>query len=145
MSSPGAIAFQLGPIVIRWYGILMATAIVVGLWLGYRQAKREGLPADDIISAGQWAILAGLAGARIYEVIFNWDEISDAMGFEFTQPDFEEIMSTHYGRMVHLDDETVLFANPEDAAEYIDFDLKVVDSEGFRLSAAADPRPRPHP
>ena len=76
------------------------------------------------------------------KVIFNWDEISDAMGFEFTQPDFEEIMSTHYGRMVHLDDETVLFANPEDAAEYIDFDLKVVDSEGFRLSAAADPRPR---
>src|SRR2546429_9891696 len=72
MSSPGAIAFQLGPIVIRWYGILMATAIVVGLWLGFRQAKREGLPADDIISAGQWAILAGLAGARGYEGIFHW-------------------------------------------------------------------------
>src|SRR5262249_20510369 len=73
MSSPGAIAFQVGPIVIRWYGILMATAIVVGLWLGFRQAKRDDLPADDIISAGQWAILAGLAGARLYEVIFNWD------------------------------------------------------------------------
>src|SRR5207245_6422183 len=73
MNSPGAIAFQLGPVVIRWYGILMATAIVVGLWLGYRQAKGEGLPADDIISAGKWAILAGLAGARVYEVIFNWD------------------------------------------------------------------------
>nr|WP_268762164.1 hypothetical protein [Frankia casuarinae] len=27
---------------------------------------------------------------------------------------------------MHLDDKTVLFANPEDAAEYIDFDLKVV-------------------
>ena len=63
ISSPGAIAFQIGPVVIRWYGILMATAIVVGLWIGYRQAKRDGLPADDIISAGQWAILAGLAGS----------------------------------------------------------------------------------
>jgi phosphatidylglycerol:prolipoprotein diacylglycerol transferase len=73
MSSPGAIAFQIGPIVIRWYGILMATSIVVGLWLGYRQAKREGLPADDIVSVGQWAILAGLVGARVYEVVFNWD------------------------------------------------------------------------
>ena len=61
------------------------------------------------------------------KVIFNWDEISDAIGFEFAQPDFEEIMSTHYGRMVHLDDETILFANPEDAAEYIDFDLKPVN------------------
>ncbi len=73
MSSPGAIAFQLGPLVVRWYGILMATSIVVGLWLCYREARREGLPADDLISAGQWAILAGLVGARLYEVIFNWD------------------------------------------------------------------------
>jgi phosphatidylglycerol---prolipoprotein diacylglyceryl transferase len=73
MSSPGAIAFQLGPLVIRWYGILMATSIVVGLWLAHRQARREGLPADDIITAGQWAVLAGLVGARLYEVAFNWD------------------------------------------------------------------------
>ena len=73
MTSPGAIAFQLGPFVIRWYGVLMATAIVVGLWLGHRQARREGLPAEDFISAAQWSILAGLVGARIYEVIFNWD------------------------------------------------------------------------
>ena len=73
MSSPGAIAFQIGPVVVRWYGILMAVSIVVGLWLGHREARRQGLPADDIISAGQWAILAGLVGARIYEVIFNWD------------------------------------------------------------------------
>ena len=33
-------------------------------------------------------------------------------------------MSTHYGRMVVLDDRVIMFANPEDAAEYIDFDLK---------------------
>ena len=31
-------------------------------------------------------------------------------------------MSTHYGRMIHLDDKTIMFAT-EDAAEYIDFDL----------------------
>ena len=72
-ASPGAIAVQIGPLVIRWYGILMATAIVVGLWLAHRQAKREGLPADDIVSAAQWGILAGLVGARLYEVVFNWD------------------------------------------------------------------------
>ena len=72
-ASPGSIAFQVGPLVVRWYGILMAAAIVVGLWLAHRQAKKEGLPADDIVSAGQWAILAGLVGARLYEVIFNWD------------------------------------------------------------------------
>ena len=59
---------------------------------------------------------------------FDFDEISEALGAEFNVYDFEEIMSTHYGRMVHLDDKTVLFANPEDAAEYLDFDLKVVET-----------------
>ena len=51
----------------------MALSIVVGLWIGHRQARREGLPADDIITIGQWSILAGLLGARLYEVAFNWD------------------------------------------------------------------------
>jgi propane monooxygenase coupling protein len=41
----------------------------------------------------------------------------------FNAAEFEEAMSTHYGRMVHLDDRTIMFANPEDAAEYLDFDL----------------------
>src|SRR6202008_3932220 len=73
MASPGAIAFQVGPLVVRWYGILMAVAIVVGLWLAHRPARIEALPADDIIAVGQWSILAGLIGARAYEVVFNWD------------------------------------------------------------------------
>ena len=58
---------------------------------------------------------------------FSYDEIAEALGWgDFGNDDFEEIMSTHYGRMVVLDDRVVLFANPEDAAEYLDFDLKPV-------------------
>jgi propane monooxygenase coupling protein len=57
------------------------------------------------------------------KLTFDFDEISDALGSEFDQSDFEEIMSTHYGRMVHFDDKTMLFSSPEEAAEYIDFDL----------------------
>ena len=40
-----------------------------------------------------------------------------------TPREFEENMSTHYGRMIHQDDRTIMFANPEDAAEYLGFDL----------------------
>lgn len=72
-ASPGAVAVQLGPIVIRWYGVLMATAILVGLWLAHRQARRDGLAADDFLTVAQWSILAGLVGARLWEVVFNWD------------------------------------------------------------------------
>jgi propane monooxygenase coupling protein len=55
-----------------------------------------------------------------------YDEISDALGEEagyFDAAEFEENMSTHYGRMIHLDDRTIMVANPEDAAEYLGFDL----------------------
>jgi propane monooxygenase coupling protein len=58
---------------------------------------------------------------------FVYDELSEALGEEegfFDAAAFEENMSTHYGRMIHLDDRTIMFANPEDAAEYIGFDLK---------------------
>jgi propane monooxygenase coupling protein len=58
---------------------------------------------------------------------FEYAELADALGWsDFGNDDFEEIMSTHYGRMVVLDDRVVLFANPEDAAEYIGFDLQPV-------------------
>jgi len=56
-------------------------------------------------------------------------DVDDAAGEEegwFNAAEFEESMSTHYGRMVHLDDRTIMFANPEDAAEYLDFDLTPV-------------------
>ena len=52
---------------------------------------------------------------------FVYDEISEALGEEegyFDSAEFEENMSTHYGRMIHEDDRTIMFANPEDAAEY---------------------------
>jgi len=55
-----------------------------------------------------------------------YSEIDEAAGEEdgwFNSAEFEESMSTHYGRMIHEDDRTIMFANPEDAAEYLDFDL----------------------
>jgi propane monooxygenase coupling protein len=63
----------------------------------------------------------------IGKVDFDYAEIAEALGWtDFGNDDFEEIMSTHYGRMVVLDDRVLLFANPEDAAEYIGFDLQPV-------------------
>ena len=56
----------------------------------------------------------------------NYDEISEALGEEpgyFNSAELEEDMSTHYGRMIHTDDMTLFFANPEDAADYLGFDL----------------------
>jgi len=61
----------------------------------------------------------------------NYDEISEALGEEpgfFNSAELEEDMSTHYGRMIHTDDRTIMFANPEDAADYLGFDLTPVSA-----------------
>jgi propane monooxygenase coupling protein len=58
-----------------------------------------------------------------------YDEVAEALGEEpgsFDQAEFEEDMSTHYGRMIHTDDRTIMVANPEDAADYLGFDLTPV-------------------
>lgn len=81
-------------------------------------ASKEGVAVDHLPS------MIRVDGKKT--LVFDFDEITEELGTDFDQSDFEEIMSTHYGRMVHLDDKTVLFARPEDAAEYIDFDLKPV-------------------
>ena len=63
------------------------------------------------------------------EVVY--DEVAEALGEEpgsFDQAEFEEDMSTHYGRMIHTDDRTIMFANPEDAADYLGFDLRPVSA-----------------
>ena len=52
---------------------------------------------------------------------FVYEEISEALGEEsdyYGASEFEENMSTHYGKMVHEDDRTIMFANPEDAAAF---------------------------
>ena len=89
---------------------------------GYVVAEIMGRKPGVVISEYPSMIRVDGTGS----ITVDFDEITDALGSDFDQSDFEEIMSTHYGRMVHFDDKTMLFANPEDAAEYIDFDLKVV-------------------
>jgi propane monooxygenase coupling protein len=89
---------------------------------GYVVAEVMG--RKDGVSITEYPSMIRVDGRNV--LTFDFAEITDALGAEFELPDFEEIMSTHYGRMVHFDDRTMLFANPEDAAEYIDFDLKPV-------------------
>ena len=81
--------------------------------------------AKDGVELTEYPSMIRVDGQRVLD--FDYAEITDALGEEFDGSTFEEISSTHYGRMVHLDDRTLLFASPEEAAEYIDFDLKVVD------------------
>ena len=66
-------------------------------------------------------------GVGKFDLVYS--EMDEAAGQEegwFSAAEFEENMSTHYGKMVHLDDRTMMFASPEESAEYTGFDLPVV-------------------
>jgi propane monooxygenase coupling protein len=55
-------------------------------------------------------------------ISFKMSEISEALGREMTTQLFEVCISTHYGRMVMVDDETVvLFGDMNDALKYIEY------------------------
>lgn len=72
-ASPGAVAIQIGPIAIRWYGLLIAVAVLVGTVLAQQEARRRGEDPDQLLNVGMIAVIAALLGARLYYVLFNWD------------------------------------------------------------------------
>lgn len=66
------IAFQLGPLQVRWYGIIIAAAIYLAATLADREATKKGFRKDFIIDLVFWAIPIAFVGARLYYVIFEW-------------------------------------------------------------------------
>ncbi|MEK6530110.1 MAG: prolipoprotein diacylglyceryl transferase family protein, partial [candidate division NC10 bacterium] len=78
-TSPGPIFVQIGPLAIRWYGVLMAAAMAVGLWLAYRDARRRGVDPEELLKASELALLGGIVGARLYYVAFNWHDYGRAL------------------------------------------------------------------
>ncbi len=69
------ILFKIGPIEIRFYGLMYVCAILLSIYLLHKEAQRKGIPLskDEIINVVFVSVLAGLIGARAYYVIFNWD------------------------------------------------------------------------
>jgi propane monooxygenase coupling protein len=79
--------------------------------------------ADNVTITALPSMIRVDAVGRMDVVYADVDEAAGEEDGWFNAAEFEESMSTHYGRMVHLDDRTIMFANPEDAADYLGFDL----------------------
>jgi phosphatidylglycerol:prolipoprotein diacylglycerol transferase len=65
-----------GPLVIRWYGLMISLAILAGVLLGIRQAARHGISEDNILYIALWAVPSALVGSRLVHVIDAWDYYS---------------------------------------------------------------------
>lgn len=71
------IAFELGPITVFWYGILIGLGAFLGYLLANHEAKKRGLPEDLLADLLIFALPAAIIGARLYYVIFRWDQFAD--------------------------------------------------------------------
>ena len=75
-TSPGPIIVKLGPIVIRWYGLLIACAVLIGVTLSQYLAKRRHVNPDLLNDLSIWLVIASIPAARLYYVLFQWSEYS---------------------------------------------------------------------
>lgn len=66
------IAFELGPISVHWYGIIIAAGILLGYFIAQESVKRIGFDKDILIDIIFWSAIFGFIVARIYFVIFQW-------------------------------------------------------------------------
>ncbi|SCI71957.1 Prolipoprotein diacylglyceryl transferase [uncultured Clostridium sp.] len=71
------VAFTIFGIDVMWYGILMATGMILGTLIAIKEAKRVGIKEDYILDLAIIAIPAGLICARLYYVLFNWEYYSN--------------------------------------------------------------------
>ncbi len=70
--SPGPILFQVGPLALRWYGLLIASAVLIGVTLSQYLAPKRQIKADYIADLALWLVLAAIPSARLYYVLFEW-------------------------------------------------------------------------
>jgi len=79
-SSIDPIALQLGPLAIRWYGLMYLTGFVGGWWLVRRRAAQGNAPCsvvqvDDLLF---YTALGVILGGRVgYMLFYGWDQVVD--------------------------------------------------------------------
>lgn len=74
------VAFQLGPIPVRWYGILIVTGIILAFVVAQKEMVKRGFHPDFLTDLLIWAVPLSIVGARVYYVIFEWSYYKDHPG-----------------------------------------------------------------
>jgi phosphatidylglycerol:prolipoprotein diacylglycerol transferase len=67
--------FHIGNFYLPTYGVLVATGVLLGLWISVRNSEKQGMNGDDAWNLGIFMVLAGILGAKILYVINEWGGI----------------------------------------------------------------------
>ncbi len=63
------VAFSIGKLEVRWYGVFITLGIICAFIVAYLHTKDDGLVPDDLLDIGLVSVIAGIVGARLYYVI----------------------------------------------------------------------------
>jgi phosphatidylglycerol:prolipoprotein diacylglycerol transferase len=66
------VLFRVGALTLHTYGLLVATGVLLGLWLAQRQAVRAGLDPGGVWNLGIYMVLTALVGAKLWLVVSDW-------------------------------------------------------------------------
>lgn len=77
MWMPDRVAFTLGPLTVNWYGVLIASAVLIGYLLARHEQKRVGLPEGTMLDLFFYIVPLAIICARVYFVVFKWDMFRD--------------------------------------------------------------------
>lgn len=70
--SPSESAWNLGPIPLRAYALLIVAGIIVAIWVGSKRYVARGGKPGTITDIAIWAVPFGIIGGRLYHVISDW-------------------------------------------------------------------------
>jgi phosphatidylglycerol:prolipoprotein diacylglycerol transferase len=69
---PAAVAFDLGPLSVRWYGLIMATALIIGLIIALNFSKKRQIAKEHLYNLFFLLVVFGVLGGRLAHVITDW-------------------------------------------------------------------------
>lgn len=65
------ILFQIGPVSLRWYGVMIAAACITGFWLAQKEAQRKQIKIESIQDFFFISLIVSIVGARLYYIAFT--------------------------------------------------------------------------
>ena len=69
--------FHIGSFYLPTYGFLVASGVLIGLWISVRNSEKQGINGDDAWNLGILIVLAGIIGAKVLYIVNDWSSYAN--------------------------------------------------------------------